>query len=73
MSTTDSRDAISALFAGIQGVFKKYDRVARKRAWDAVISSRGKEQISKIMNSPSYQLTGLAKLASFKEWLEQNP
>jgi hypothetical protein len=73
MSSTDPRDALQDIFKNLQSTFKKYDRTARRKAWSAVISTRGKDQVDKLLNSPERNLIGLNKLLSFKEWLEHHP
>ena len=73
MSTSDPRDALADLFKGIQSTFKRYDRAARRKAWEGLISTRGKEQVGKILNSPTYQIVGIPRILSFKDWYEQNP
>ncbi len=73
MLGSDPRNALTDLFRGIQNTFQNYSRPARKQAWDAVVSSKGKKQIDNIINSPTYKIVGIPKLLKFKEWIEKNP
>lgn len=73
MASNDARDAVEAIFGGLQSAFKKYNRPTRTRAWNAVVSAQGRAQVDKILNSPDRKLVGLSRLVSFKEWLEANP
>ena len=70
MSNSDPRDAVSDMVRGLQSVFKKYSRSARRRGWNALTSTKGKRQISKLIDSPSRPVVGITRLLRFKEWLE---
>lgn len=72
MSSTDPRDALSDLFRSIQSTFNKYNRTARKQAWDGLVSTKGRDQINKLLNSPTHQVTGIPSILRFKEWFEKN-
>lgn len=72
MASTNPRDALTDLFRGIQSTFGKYNRTARKQAWDGLVSTKGREQVNKLLNSPTHQVTGIPNLLKFKEWLETN-
>lgn len=69
MSSSDPRDALGSMFNCLQDVFKKYDRSARKKAWNSLQSGKGKNTIDKLLNSPTYQVVGVAGMVKFKEWL----
>lgn len=65
---SDARPALERIFGCLQSAFKQYGRSARKRAWDSLQSSKGKEQVQKLLNNPSYQVVGIPGLVRFKEW-----
>jgi hypothetical protein len=67
----DPRKALEAIVGSLQNTFKKFERTARKKAWKSLQSGKGKTEIDGLLNNPSQQVTGLARLLSFKEWLSQ--
>lgn len=67
-SSSDPRDALSSLLGCIQGTFKRYDRAARKKAWEALGKGKGKEEINRLLNNPNSQITGVPTFLKFKEW-----
>jgi hypothetical protein len=68
MSSSDPRDALGSLFGCLQSTFKKYDRAARTKAWKAIHTGKGKEEVNKLLNSPSHQVVGIPRFLNFKEW-----
>jgi hypothetical protein len=72
MSNSDPRKALTAIVGGLQSAFKRFDRSARKTAWKAIQSGAGKKEIDSLLNNPSQQVTGLPRLLSFKEWMQNN-
>jgi hypothetical protein len=70
--STDARGALESLFAGIKSTFSRYDRPARKRAWESITHGKGREQVEKLLNNPSYKVVGIPGLLKFKEWFLQN-
>lgn len=66
---TNPREAVSDMASALQGVFKKYSRTARRRAWDDLTSGTGKTEIEKILTNPNRSLNAFKKL-QFAEWLE---
>lgn len=69
MSDTDPRKALAAIIGGLQSSFKRFDRTARKKAWKSLQTGKGKKEIESLLDNPSYQVTGIPRLLSFKEWL----
>ncbi len=72
MSSSDPRDALKDVFYGLKGIFQRYDRSARKKAWHAVQTGAGKEEVNKLLDNPSRPINGLPRLLNFKEWLANN-
>ncbi len=70
MSSSDSRDALSNIFSSLKGVFQRYDRSTRKKAWNATQTAKGKQEINQLLDSPNRPVTGLPKLLKFKEWMK---
>lgn len=70
--SSDARNALEDIFKSLQGIFKHYNRSARKNAWQATISTQGKNEVDKLINSPTRQLVGIRKLLSFKEWFNHS-
>jgi len=54
----------------IRNAIKRYTRHTRKTAWQKVSSTRGREEIEKLMKQPSRSLNRIRALAGFREWLE---
>lgn len=67
--SSDSRKAINDIVDVMKGIFKRYSRTARRRAWRSVTSNAGEKVIQRIINNPGVSTPGLDRLA-FKEWLE---
>ena len=65
---SDSRKAINDIVDVLKGIFKRYSRTARRRAWRSVTSSAGNKVIDRVINNPGVSTPGLDRLA-FKEWL----
>jgi hypothetical protein len=72
MATNDARDALASLFSCVQSTFKRYDRSSRRQAWNALITGKGKEEVNKLLNSPTHQVIGIPRLLKFKEWLTRS-
>jgi hypothetical protein len=70
-SNSDPREALRSLLGGIQHTFKKYGRNARKKAWESLLSGKGKETIGNLLNNPKYQVQGVEGMLKFKEWFYQ--
>ncbi len=69
MSSSDPRDALGDLFSCLKGTFKRYDRSARRKAWEALTSGNGKSEVGKLINNPGHVVTGVPRFLKFKEWL----
>lgn len=70
--SNDSRAALTDLFSALQATFKKYSTTPRKQAWDGLISSKGRDQVNRLLNSPTHQVTGIPGMLKFKEWAQKN-
>lgn len=68
---SDARDATRDVIEVLKGIFKRYSRTARRKAWERVTSKSGEGIVRKIINNPGVPTPGLDRLA-FKEWLEKN-
>ena len=62
--------SILKLAAAIRDAFKNMSRMRRKDAWDAITTSRGKQEITGLINNPDRPLSRFSLLKSFKEWDE---
>lgn len=72
-SKTDSRPAVQDLIDAIRGVFSKYTRETRSKAWhDGIQSTSGKNAIDKMIKNPKVPITGTSRFLKFKEWLENS-
>jgi len=70
-SKTDSRPAVQDLLDSIRGVFSKYTRETRSKAWhDGIESTSGKNAIQKLIKNPKVPIVGAYRFLKFKEWLE---
>jgi hypothetical protein len=69
MAGNDVRDALTDMIFGLKDTFKKYTRSTRRQAWNSLMSHAGKEQVEKLIMSPTRPVRGIAKLR-FKEWIE---
>lgn len=70
MSTSDARDALVDIVNSLKGIFKKYDKAARKQAWHSLQVGQGKRHIEQLLNSPSMPLAGVQGWLTFREWKE---
>lgn len=73
-NNSNLKNAIVDIAKSLEGVFKKYTRQTREKAWDKITSKDGEKEIKKILNDPTRQINTFQKLAnqneSFKNWLE---
>lgn len=70
MSKSDPRDALSDIVYNLKSIFGRYDRTARRKAWDALEKPAGQKLVRGLVTNPERPIVGLPKLLSFKEWLE---
>lgn len=74
-SRTDNTNLPSAIVdmaKSLSGVFKKYSRQTRGKAWKRLSSARGDKEMEKLAKNPKIPLSNFKKL-QFKEWLmEEN-
>jgi|688.fasta_scaffold56382_2 hypothetical protein len=68
---SDPRQAISDIVHSVRDVFKKYDRTARKRAWDSLQRGEGKKNLAGLIDNPTKPIVGVYKWLSFKEWIAE--
>lgn len=61
------KDAIMELARQIDGVFRKYNKNTRKKAWQRMTSPQGEKEISRILEDPKRQISPFMKLAVQKE------
>lgn len=73
-NNSNLKNAIVDIAKSLEGVFKRYTRQTREKAWDKITSKDGEKEIKKILNDPTRQINTFQKLAnqneSFKNWLE---
>jgi hypothetical protein len=70
-SKSDSRPAVQDLIDAIRGVFSKYTRETRSKAWhDGIESTSGKAAIQKLIKNPKVPIVGAYRFLKFKEWIE---
>jgi hypothetical protein len=72
-SSSDPRDALADLLGCVKSTFKKYDRTARRKAWDALQQGKGHEKVKKLINNPDQQINNSATFLRFKEWYYAQP
>jgi len=65
------KDAIMDLAKSIEGVFRKYTRPTRERAWEKITGKDGEKEIKKIMVNPNRQLDMFRKLVNQREGTER--
>lgn len=73
-NNSNLKNAIVDIAKSLEGVFKKYTRQTREKAWDKITSKDGEKEVKKILQDPTRQINTFQKLAtqneSFKTWLE---
>jgi hypothetical protein len=68
---SDIKNAIVDMASSLAGVFKKYTRSTREKAWKDLTDHRGQVEIKKILQDPSRPINTFQKL-SFREWLDDD-
>jgi len=69
---SSQKEAIQDMMEKLAGVFKKYTRESRRKAWDKLTNAKGKKEVNKILTNPYRPLNQFRKLAlSFKEWMQE--
>ena len=71
MARSDARKAAEDLVGAIRKVFKNYTPTARRKAWSALTTSKGKNIIDRLSKDTSTPVTGLPRLLSFREWEDE--
>jgi hypothetical protein len=68
---SSQKEAIVDMIEKLADVFKQYTRESRKRAWEKLISTKGKEEVKKILVDPYRPKNQFRQLAllNFKEWI----
>ena len=72
---TNLNNAITDIAKNLEGVFKKYSKNTRIKAWEKITSKEGEKQVKKILNDPNIPINTFQKLATqkensnFKDWL----
>lgn len=56
-NSSNKSKAIVDLMDAIKGVFDKYDVATRKKIWQEITSSKGKELVDKIVKNPKTYLS----------------
>ena len=65
------RAIVQDIAKALQGVFKKHpSRFMRKKAWKAIISKKGQEEVERLAVNANRPLIRFKSL-SFSEWLEK--
>lgn len=69
---TDARPAVQDLLNAIRGVFAKYTRSTREKAWDnGIQSADGRKAIDKLIKNPKVPIVGAYRFLKFKEWINR--
>lgn len=70
---SSQKEAIQDMMEKLAGVFKKYTRESRRKAWDKLTSAKGKKEVGKILTNPYRPANQFRKLAllDFREWMEE--
>jgi hypothetical protein len=66
---TNIKKAIVDMASSLSGVFKKYARQTREKAWKDLTGSTGQREVQKLLQDPSRPINTFQKL-SFREWLD---
>lgn len=64
---TSLKNAIVDLARSLEGVFKKYSRQTRNKAWEKITGKDGEKEVKKIINDPSRPINTFQKLATQKD------
>lgn len=72
MNKSNPRDAVVDMASSLAGVFKKYSRQTREKAWKHLSGPAGHLEIEKLLLDPKRPLNTFQKL-TFKEWLNDLP
>jgi len=67
-ASTSVVNAITAMAKSMSGVFGKYSRQTRTKAWKRLSSAKGDKEMAKLALNPKRPLSNFRKL-QFKEWL----
>lgn len=70
MSSSNTRKAVVDIADAVKGVFKNYTMNSRRRAWKAITSDKGDEEIERLVKLPSRPTTKF-RFLNFAEWLNQ--
>jgi hypothetical protein len=68
MPSSNLRQAQVDMASALKDVFKKYVRSTRKKAWDAITSKKGHEEMDKLITQPSRPISRFRAL-NFREWM----
>ena len=66
---TNIKKAIVDMASSLSGVFKKYARQTREKAWKDLTGSTGQREVGKLLQDPSRSINTFQKL-SFREWFD---
>jgi len=66
---SSSREVAVDIAKALKGVFKISSRRARKNAWRALSTGKGKAEIDKLVDNPDRSVNTISRL-SFREWLD---
>lgn len=68
-TNTSVVNAITDMARSMSGVFKKYSRQTRAKAWHRLSSDKGDKEMDKLALNPKRPISNFRKL-QFKEWLK---
>jgi len=68
MPSSDNRQAVVDMATALRNVYKKYNRETRRKAWRALTSKKGQEEMAKLINQTTRPVSHFRSL-SFREWI----
>jgi len=66
-NSTNIKDAVVDIAKSLEGVFKKYTKNTREKAWKKITSKDGEKEIKKIIVDPNRTINTFQKLATQKD------
>lgn len=66
---TNIKKAIVDMASGLAGVFRKYARPTREKAWKDLTGTAGQREMQKLLQDPHRSINMFQRL-SFREWFD---
>lgn len=68
MKSAQTKDAAEDMVDALKDVAKKYTLTTRERAWEALMTPKGKKEIEGILRHPERSVAARIRSLHFKEW-----